>query len=129
MAAMREVDLKRPAVPPLDGKAMARVCHKREGAISGPGSGERCTNVFELFSRMYRDGENEIMQKSGRGREDAINTLAELFVAEAAAYPGWHGQVQRLTESLSNNSNEAMRLIAAAISHHAEQIWAARHMP
>ncbi len=80
--------------------------------------------------RSIRDVFTEMLDKNAAvlANDGAADAFADLFVNNVKEERGWHGQVMGIADSLEQNSSQSMQELGRAIKHHADQVWAMRHV-
>ena len=99
--------------------------HRREVVEEHGDKGGRPLTVRQVFE--------ELLTPDGRLKRNSknlpsIDSIADLFVNEVKEVQGWFEAARSIAKSLGQNPDEEMRQLGHAIRHHAEQVWAARHV-
>ncbi len=117
------VPVEKPVVVERPHKPIGKV-HRRE-VVSVTGSeGKKHASIRAAFAEMI-DKRAKMLENPKPGE---IDVVADLFVNDVKEMPCWHSQVIGIAKSLEQDANPVMRELGESIRHHAEQVWAMRHV-
>lgn len=120
--ATRVIVEKPPEAKPAE--TIGRV-HRRSVVATTSTGAERMASIRETFDERLKKNINVLRDPRNPW---AADVFADLFVNDVREVHGWYRQVIAIADSLEQNGDETLRMLGYYIRHHAEQIWAARHV-